>query len=59
MTATLTDGQSPDGQDLVARLRGPVRDALSGRADALRRALPPRPHDARGRYQRLRALGED
>ncbi|RSS86996.1 hypothetical protein EF903_17955 [Streptomyces sp. WAC05292] len=41
---------------LAADLRLPVWNALADRADALRRALPPRPEDPPGRWEWWRAL---
>ncbi|MER5482577.1 hypothetical protein ABT024_05085 [Streptomyces sp. NPDC002812] len=41
---------------LVEALRVPVWNALADRADTLRRALPTRPEDARGRFEWWRSL---
>ncbi|WP_330335645.1 hypothetical protein OHS33_39090 (plasmid) [Streptomyces sp. NBC_00536] len=43
---------------LAAELRLPVWNALADRADALRRALPPRPNDVQGRFEWWRSLSE-
>ncbi|WP_435244286.1 hypothetical protein [Streptomyces sioyaensis] len=59
MTSTAADGQQRDGQELVALLRLPVWNALAERADAIRRALPPRPQHARNRWQWLHSLDAD
>ncbi|WP_106976274.1 hypothetical protein [Streptomyces rimosus] len=53
-TPTLLDG--PELDALARRLLVPVWNALSSRADALRRSLPPRPDAASGRYEWWRAL---
>lgn len=55
MTTTTRGVQPRDGQNLVVL----VWNALTERADAIRRALPPRPADARGRWRWLRSLDED
>ncbi|OAH14273.1 hypothetical protein [Streptomyces jeddahensis] len=48
---------APD--DLVAALRLPVWNTLSERADAIRRALPPRPETPQGRFEWLRSLSPE
>ncbi|MFH8410409.1 hypothetical protein ACH4FX_37385 [Streptomyces sp. NPDC018019] len=52
-TPTLLDAE-PD--TMARRLLVPVWNALSSRADALRRSLPPCPDTACGRYEWWRAL---
>ncbi|MCX4682233.1 hypothetical protein OG413_44435 [Streptomyces sp. NBC_01433] len=59
MTATMTDVRERDGRELVDLLRVPVRNVLTERADGIRRTLPPRPSDARGRHEWLRSLDEN
>ncbi|MGC5042437.1 hypothetical protein ACLQ16_03870 [Streptomyces albidoflavus] len=57
--STTTLGVPRRDEQLVALLRVPVWNALAERADTIRRALPPRPADARARYAWLCSLDED
>ncbi|MEU3501588.1 hypothetical protein ABZ726_12700 [Streptomyces hundungensis] len=57
MVIDMADPQvATSADELSEALRLPVWNAMSERADSLRRALPPRPDDVAGRYEWWRLL---
>ncbi|MFJ2745247.1 hypothetical protein ACIO3O_36945 [Streptomyces sp. NPDC087440] len=57
-TTAAPDARPHPADDFAERLRLPVWHCLSRRADAIRRALPPRPDDSPGRCTWWRSLTE-